>query len=174
MVDEVIGGMKLSSSTKSLITRVLGDLTSGGNKAAPMRKRELQEISELADRLWDAAGAETATQQGQYEENQTILVQQHIGNGTLTEVGSDDARGPSRRPESVTNAGLAQVNENLGDFLALGETADLMPPLSTSSADFARTFDFSQEQMVSLADHLDVNALPTMLDFSGQSLDEWL
>ncbi|KAK5226801.1 hypothetical protein LTR72_002790 [Exophiala xenobiotica] len=176
MVDDVLRGTKISPSAKSLIPRVLDEISAGGNKAAPLRQQELQQISNLASRLWETIDSFERTNAVPTQGDQQAD-QQPRSNGRLTsglENPNSQSPGPAhtRMTADPFNSPLPSSE---GNIVPLNESVNNMPPLSTtSSADFAQTFDFPQEQMLFLADHLDVDALPTLLDFGNHGLDEWL
>ncbi|KAK5214443.1 hypothetical protein LTR41_000636 [Exophiala xenobiotica] len=176
MVDDVLRGTKISPSAKSLIPRVLDEISAGGNKAAPLRQQELQQISNLASRLWETIDSIERTNAVPTQGDQQAD-QQPRSNGRLIS-GLEDPNSQSPGP-AHTRMTADPFNSPLpsseGNIFPLNESVNNMPPLSTtSSADFAQTFDFPQEQMLFLADHLDVDALPTLLDFGNHGLDEWL
>jgi hypothetical protein len=176
MVDEVLRGRRISPLSKSLISRVLDEMTSGGNRAAPLRQRELEEVSKLASRLWKAMESlERTTIVSTEHPEHTVMSQQSEGGGTLAR----DVEDPTRESppiESTTNMFNSPPYGGYENrFQPVNQSADIeQPPSTSSSTDFAQTFDFPQAQMLFLADHLDVDALPTLLDFGQHGLDEWL
>ncbi|KAH0839178.1 hypothetical protein FOPE_05618 [Fonsecaea pedrosoi] len=177
MVDEILRGASISSSTKDLRHKILDEIAAGGNKAAPYRQRELRRLSELADRLWNTIDALNAqnrspgTAASDHEVNQ--VHQQRHNPGVQSEdhqLGLDSRAGDD-------GAAMAELPGNGLEqpLVLLEEQAIAIPPgASVSSSDFAQTFDFSPEQMLLLADHLDVNALQTGFDFASHGFNEWI
>jgi hypothetical protein len=162
MVDEVLRGQKIADTTKSLIPKVLNEMAEGGNKTAPSRQRELQQLSYLAHRLWEDIEAR----------ERTSPAQDHSVSLNGLDAGEQQDRVAANLPDGqplLPNTGYLNGPSQQDD------ASLIMPPMSTtSSADFAQTFDFSQEQMLFLVDHLDDDTLPSMLDFGNHGLDEWL
>lgn len=162
MVDEVLKGHKISASSRALVPKMLHAIARGGNKAATLRRKELEQISHLAVRLWESV------------ESPEIMVSNPSPAGNLegslgpqppVPLGNGRSLSVADQPE-VPSADLPRPG--IDDQLAL-------PPLSaTSSMDLAHTFDFSQEQMLFLANHLDDDGLPSMLEFGDQGLNEWI
>lgn len=156
MVDEVLRVEKVAASSKSLISRVLQEVGRGGNKAAPSRQRELDQLLLLAGRLWDSVESQKrgpAESEAQPIQNEASTAQQSAGGNYIpTRIGTSEPH-----------------------VLAEDEATLFMPAMSTtSSAEFAQTFDFSQEHMLFLADNLDTDDLPAVLDFDNHGLDEWV
>ena len=174
MVDEVLQGISVSPSVKSLTNKVLGEITAGGNKAAPLRQRELEQLSGLAGRLWKAL-EERAQNPARIERvaDQPTLASQSVRDGVLLG-GSENVLPTDHEAGTEATTHHSVWPNNNRHFAPWDETGDVAPLSTTTSADFAQTFDFSQEHMLFLADQLDVDALPTMLDFGGHGLDEWL
>ncbi|KIW80709.1 hypothetical protein Z517_07325 [Fonsecaea pedrosoi CBS 271.37] len=177
MVDEILRGASISSSTKDLRHKILDEIAAGGNKAAPYRQRELRRLSELADRLWntiDALNAQNRSPGTAASDHEVDQVHQQRHNpGVQSEdhqLGLDSRAGDDGTAMAeLPGNGLEQP------LVLLEEQAIAIPPgASVSSSDFAQTFDFSPEQMLLLADHLDVNALQTGFDFASHGFNEWI
>ena len=159
MVDDVLKGRGIPASSKSLIPKVLNDIAQGDNAAAPMRLKELEQITHLATRLWNS----NVTREG-------ISAGLQLQYGTIEHQQSRQADG-SGQPDQP------HVTRDLGidTSLPLQDDVTLLAPLSaTSSSEFAHTFDFSQDQMLFLADQLDDDNLPSMLEFGVTDLNEWM
>lgn len=159
MVDNVLRGRGIPASSKSLIPRVLNEFAEGGNAAAPLRLKELEQIAHLATRLWDS----DATREGQLGE-----LQLQPGSNQPPEVLERCSRGQSNPLPAARDLGIHTS-------LLLQDDASLLAPLSTtSSSEFAHTFDFSSDQMLFLVDQLDDDNLPSMLEFGATDLNEWM
>lgn len=159
MVDNVLKGQGIPASSKSLIPKVLNDIAQGGNAAAPWRLKELEQIIHLATRFWNSDGR----CEGLSAELQTPNAPGQHSEAAGGAVGEQAEQSPTTQdPGMITN--LTQQDDL--PFLA--------PMSTTSSSEFAHTFDFSQDQMLFLADQLDDDILPSMLGFGDTGLNEWM
>lgn len=173
MIDDVLKGIPIHQTTKSLIKKVLEEISNGGNKAAPLRQNELSQLVELGRRIWtpnsvaDPQTLSLAIQAPDEDRPNSLRVAQNT-------VPMDACQGTASQSHLLVESASSTTRnreEMLTSFLI--DTPDIAPLSTTSSADFAHTFDFSQEQMLLLADHLDTDAMSTILDFSNHGLNEW-
>lgn len=157
MVDDVLRGKGVPASAKALIPRVLNDIAQSGNAVAPWRLKELEQVTHLSKRLWinDTARNHLPTPQAVTQEAHST--------------------GPMRDHDDEAAAQNPSPADDVATNLLLQEDVSFLAPLSTtSSSDFAHAFDFSQAQMLFLADQLEDDNLPSMLEFGDSGLNEWI
>lgn len=185
-VEDILKCIRIPKATKALADQILGDIADSGNAVARLRQTELQDLRRLGMKLWQKNAIND-------DEDDAILQQRndtHVASMAPPPTRTTRytvTTAPNNLPNSGTDGmpinqsiGLSLTNQQLptlepGGLQAVTSFNDSITTFSpTSSQDLAYNFDLARDEMLVLADQIDVDALQESLDFDLNGDFHWI